>query len=585
MGNYSHVLVFIWLITFVSSEPLEFVTSSNYTSYKLNVPGSDPITIIESNSSPSPDYENRENNSESKLKVINRRNVNQMLRRNENQNLKSAGRLRVKNQNIQTQSVGLQVSEPAYPSLLKNDYGQYTNSSASRKNKYSPELLEKFLKEYSAKIQGADEGTRKALKEIESINRHKSSDRIDIGDYIDDENDNDDGIVIPEEKFNRPWNNDQRKAFNDKDGWVTLEAVPWSTSKVSKWHPNKQSDDRNSFSSSNHHNNRPNAWDMNDDDDDRDNYRPFSSKPKPRPRPQYSYYDEPDADFYDRRQSIAPGKPIYTSYNPDRNRPTESESRPPWQQNYDQQASSYEKKPNYAQKPRPYNYDHSDSSFSDGPSSFGDNYETQKYTKPYKRPWSEDIVADNQQQPSTYSTRKQFNRPNKVKGHPSTYPENGDGEWILISSTKGYQPPVRQGHALSMPQKYHSSLKTRKSVKLTVLPLNRTFSYDSKPILSHGGLLEIDPSFQSIDSAVSAALRKNSTKTGTKKKKVIKGTPVKGNKGTPVKAVQSHNGNAVMAAVGASMVPATVAMLMPMVLGRRRRNANQKETIEIRSHR
>lgn len=78
---------------------------------------------------------------------------------------------------------------------------------------------------------------------------------------------------------------------------------------------------------------------------------------------------------------------------------------------------------------------------------------------------------------------------------------------------------------------------------------------------SHGGLLEVDSSRQTIENSVLKANKKRN-----KRKNSGENT---------IQRIEIENGSkpdstAVLAAVGAGMVPATVAMIMPM-LGRRRR--------------
>lgn len=95
-------------------------------------------------------------------------------------------------------------------------------------------------------------------------------------------------------------------------------------------------------------------------------------------------------------------------------------------------------------------------------------------------------------------------------------------------------------------------------MRLTVLPsingVNTT--------ISHGGLLEVENTFKTVDQSQKEYEQSKMLKMPTIiRNKLFKNTMI----GKPSKA-------AVLAAVGAGMLPVTMAMMIPMMLGRRKRS-------------
>ncbi|KAG4079254.1 hypothetical protein HA402_006977 [Bradysia odoriphaga] len=540
-----------------SDSPQSF--TNNFTTYRLNVPGShDPITIIEeiSHASKLSDRQAENTNRGAEKKMLVRRTGDRFTEK-ELVSLSPSAEQRLNNRNQDVHAtLSFQISNPDTPHEDDDDKGDVDQ----KKNSYPPSLLKKFIKDYSDKIKNADESTKNALKEIEKINqKHTNAEEEVTTDRMDFSSDDE-----IEQKYSK-WNDryshkhqSQSNPYNDKDGWVTLEAVPWSSSKVSKWYPNS-----NKFSHKNSYDSPLSHQTSYGDDDD----KYHNSFPKPRPPP--SYHDEFNDDYADDHPTL---KPVYTSY--DAYRPPQTNNRPQysWSQN---QNTGYEKRPTY--KPRPqYDFNQQSNSnnqhqwYDDDRHDVSDYYDVDRNTP---KPWSQDIITDNR--PSNFPYRTPSKRPHSsdrdpTKYHPFSHPDNGNGEWVLVSTTKGYQAPKRSGkRALNLTNIQANDLLSHHSVKLTVLPAkNNTFSYDHKPMkLSHGGLLEVESSFESVED--SAALTNSGNKPlVVKKRKVYRNVPM--TKGITT----SNDGPAMLAAVGAGMIPATMAMLMPMVLGRRRRSVD-----------
>lgn len=600
-----------------NGSPLHLLTSSNFTTYKLPVPGSDPITIIEANNRLSShpnrnDYQtvNDDNGDDAEATTLHQQQytthskLNKLMDSNsrnhfsnrqhysQSRPLTSSHHPSDNNQNMHA-AIGFNVAEPdAVLDATTTIPLHYERQNETRKQNYSPLLLEKFIKQYSDKYKHADEATRNSLKDLERVYAKDRPKQQVINDRID----NDEEIRL-EQKYNH-WNEDVRRPnnpFNDRDGWVTLDAVPWSTSKVSKWHPNTHKNPVESQNTFNGYQRPSSSSSANHWDDD------VFSRPPSRPG-YYNSADDPDDD-YNYNDRYTTNKPVYTTYHA-HHRPQQYDERPTthsyqpassWQQqqqqhHHDLQTSSYDKKPTYVQRPRPYRYDYSQSSSTD--SVFNDGidvdtgaedqwYDNNRYKPNKPKPFSEDILTE---ESSHYGGGNYPNRrPIREQNRPLSHPDDGDGEWVLISTTKGYHGPNRGGNrAITMQRFQSAAADTHQTVKLTVYPTtNKTFSYDTtadrrrKPwTLSHNGLLEVSPSFQSVDAAAEASnavaatitTRRNSTAANgsTTKRKVLKRVPLRAQQ-------SSQDSSAVLAAVGAGMVPATVAMLMPMVLGRKKR--------------
>lgn len=632
-----------------------FELNDNFTTYKLTVPGSDPITIIESikqkPQEQTNDYINHEGylsdseretmashshesvssiaaiNSTSPLpaKVIQRRNGERfsekelVSRSSSLQPQKQSQQMNNRKQDVRTAAFGLQISDAEISTssekskvvdddetMVDGDTGG-SDRAGAKKVFYSQEVLQKFIQHYSNKMDHADQKTKNALKEIERLNQQKptndqerSTDRIDFDDHLEQK-------YWDDQQYSGSQNSNQhhrpnQNPFNDKKGWVTLDAVPWSTSKVSKWHPNVDKYSNN-YDDDIGQGGLPYAPSWNDH-----HHHEYASSSKPRP----TYFDDNhDDDYLDAaRPSPFPSSSsrpaVYTTYNPYRPATERPSYQKPPKYHYDQHHSSYDPPPrppnNFNPRPRPTQYDYS----STGASSHNGYFVTQAENDNWydnhgggqsgSKPWSEDIITDSRPssfpKPASNGYRRPQQRPSQHQAqdryeyHPS-HPESGNGEWVLVSTTKGYQPPARHGQrAMSVnhlvPQA--NDIVQHHSVKLTVLPtLNNTFSHDGRRpmVLSHGGLLEVESSFDTIDDSVASAfssskLNKTSQKTGnTQKRRIFKGVPVKS------RITGGQDASAVLAAVGAGMVPATMAMLMPMVLGRKKRNAN--ETTKISS--
>ncbi len=94
---------------------------------------------------------------------------------------------------------------------------------------------------------------------------------------------------------------------------------------------------------------------------------------------------------------------------------------------------------------------------------------------------------------------------------PAASSAEGDGHWVLLSSTKGYSVPHRQrslGRSLNFDEgapakptdneKPSRSMSARRSLRLTVLP---SLNGGGKTVTSHNGMIEVESTHQTVDEA------------------------------------------------------------------------------------
>ncbi|XP_058055863.1 uncharacterized protein LOC131207269 [Anopheles bellator] len=538
-----------------TNSPHSLGASRNFTTYEIAVPGSKPITIIEANDPPPGD-----------------RRVDPVR-----PNPSPTTSFRT--------STGIRVSRPAAS-------GDSEPGAGTRKTLYSPELLNKFLKEYSEKLQNADSITRQRLNEISQITSSSGEPNRDQDDHRPVEEDwppmaADDGAKQQDELIfdethernvmavggagvNKRWyqepasgggytphHHQQHKnhPWNVKDGWVTLEAVPWSESKVSKWQAATPDGPKK----------RPakgppplaQYWDDSEEATP-DKYRPIAAIYPSSYQPDAPSTDTeefgygaggqsnrgpnptappPTDSLYNRRR-----RPTSTLYS---ERPEGDRVRPPTDRWYELQgADSYDSGPTAGHRDRDI--------ITDGRPPNFPKYATEQHSMP---------------PPPAYGSAPA----DPHRARPGSYPDRGNGEWVLISTTKGYQYPKRRHGQRAITFSPPATATSHQSVKLTVLPMKNAVDMTT----SHNGLIEVSSSTQTVEEAVQqqsqSAKRKPVADATTKP--LRKKKPSTGTTGFSVmhRRDAAQDSAAVLAAVGAGMVPATMAILAPMVLGRKRK--------------
>lgn len=187
--------------------------------------------------------------------------------------------------------------------------------------------------------------------------------------------------------------------YEDKDGWVSLDPVPWSVSKISKWQNKPKPTEKpwnskyhNSYTSSN---NRP--WvDYDSVDNTANSYQYSTSRP---------FMDKKKYQVYivdDHKENIKPiySKPsnIYVQANPTH---------------------------------QPFHSHH-------------------YHEEPCNHNLRDDGIITDGLEPNFPSRNFEFNRRQGTQMVQDKHPFMGDGDWVLLSTTKGYKRPKSKQRSLDV---------------------------------------------------------------------------------------------------------------------------------------
>lgn len=475
----------------------EYKTSTTTTIYDIDVPGSNPIRIVEGE----PLWKSDENRPPSNFE---HRSFNGFTTISSQTNLNYP----TEEENVEFAPVALQEFLTNYANMVKNNRTEQTDDS----------------------------------------------DKFESVDLITQPSD------TPEEK-SKSWNimnyETHKHPYEDKQGWVSLEPVPWSVSKISKWKPNV----RPSQKPWNDYGSNEQQWENDFAEFPSDQNTGFNIKPQ---RPN-SYFDKPTLQ-YGLEQSNINKFGSYQYKKPSFPKPTAVYSH------------KVQLRPSFSETSHKT------------PLQISGYYKNEE-NESNKR---NDIITDGL--PANFPTAfRESLRRRGTEIHPETHPANGEGEWVLLSTTKGYKYPKHRQRSLEVkPQ----SLGIHRSVRLTVLPPLKNSKVNMTT--SHGGLLQVESSFETVDQAQKKYAKKQKLKKKPNKRPFKNQLINKkgANTRTPVQIVlptmasvprrsTGSDTSAVLAAVGAGMIPATMAMLVPMAMnGRRKRDtsfvtSNPYSSVEI----
>ncbi|XP_063624975.1 uncharacterized protein LOC134796717 [Cydia splendana] len=355
--------------------------------------------------------------------------------------------------------------------------------------------------------------------------------------------------------------------YDDKEGWVTLEPVAWSTSKISKWKPNVKKP-------------KPNQWIEDDDRPDSDRYNPYQGIDYNNNYPQVQKKPSKTRPTYINNK-------LHTSSEYD----SEMPSKPTWSKPTVHQQSTFNYpsswSPDDSRRPHKPNCDseeqYNDSSANDDAVFYGISDSVMTDHRPSKFPIEYEALhqAPYQRRPIRRPTQVIYAGSPELDSDRSSRPPYGDGQWVLLSTTKGYRNKKRQRSLSPTPtaddRSDGATMTSHQAVALTVLPIDNAHT---NMTTSHGGLLEVEKSFKTVeeskrdmdkkyDLAFASSLQKPTTNRVVRRKIVSNVAP---------------DSSTVFAAVGAGMLPATMAMVVPMMLGRRRRRRDLDTTPEDSTH-
>ncbi|EFN63216.1 hypothetical protein EAG_15201 [Camponotus floridanus] len=463
-----------------------------------------------------------------------------------------------------------QVEDERMTKEISNDQFNRRNSFVETST-FNPDVLNKFLEEYANKIKSTTEKSFKYPFRIvkppaEPLVLEIDNETVETTTSEEDEKFDQNSSTISEENdaLSEALNDTVKRnkyygtnTYEDRNGWVTLEAIPWSKSKISKWQAN-----------------------------------PSTQRPWPEIKP----WDKPSMKPWASDYTI---RPTYEN-----NKPWYDKSKPNWSDNNENPYQKPISRPSYhsgdvAQKwpsEKPYWNKHethrpnSDIITDDRPANFPNTWSRpqttsyqliDKYTEKDQSgdgsEWHDYSSKYDQNRPTIITERPNFSHYQYVNNHPPNHPASGDGQWILLSTNRGYSKSRQRSikiDTVNTPEALQAVnttnrgnkqnrpalpvITSKRQVRLTVLPsINGT-----NTTTSHGGLLEVEKTFKSVDqSRKEYEMGKLTTEPSIPNKRPIRHTL----SGQP-------SSSAVLAAVGAGMLPATMAMMIPMMLGRRKRD-------------
>jgi hypothetical protein len=237
-----------------TNSPSYLITKKNFSTYKLDVPGSEPITIFEENkkfskrttqqqrhpqlsddedtfpmSNINDDLDNYDKYSKFPSTTNSKYNDNE----NDNKHLISRfsniERLHgnQKNFNIKT-SLGMQIIgtestsiQPPSPFGLNKESDTQNEANTSKTTVYSPVLLDKFLKDYADKLQNADTFTKEKLYEIAKITENVN---VKGDSHLMDHNDDANVEKNPQQKKSYAHHQPARPHSGTNSGWVSINS-------------------------------------------------------------------------------------------------------------------------------------------------------------------------------------------------------------------------------------------------------------------------------------------------------------------------------------------------------------------------
>ncbi|KAJ0176204.1 hypothetical protein K1T71_008378 [Dendrolimus kikuchii] len=338
--------------------------------------------------------------------------------------------------------------------------------------------------------------------------------------------------------------------FDDKDGWVTLEPVPWSSSKISKWKPNIKK-------------HKPNPWSEDDNrfpDEDR-----FSSNQQ-----FVNNYNYPVKKPVLSRPGFINNKlHVPADYE------SESPSKPAWSK---PQQASYPSmwSPDESRRPSKPNCDTDEQYANDDSVYYGMSDSVVTDTRPSNFPFEYEALhqaSSSLKRPLRRPTQVVYSGPPDYDGDRSSRPPYGDGQWVLLSTTKGYRNKKRQ-RSLNLPPDEVATVTSHQAVSLTVLPVD---NLRTNMTTSHGGMLEVEKSFQTVEESKQDMDKQQDLDVAASENKPVKNRVMRKKLVSNV----SPDSSTLLAAVGAGMVPATMAMVVPMMLGRRRRRRDLRQPLNL----
>ncbi|XP_020281066.1 uncharacterized protein LOC109853392 isoform X2 [Pseudomyrmex gracilis] len=329
---------------------------------------------------------------------------------------------------------------------ISNDQYNRRNSFVETST-FNPDVLNKFLEEYANKIKTTTERDFKypfrivkpppepLVLEIDDETTETTTAQQQEEDEKFDQNAN---ATSTDDALSEALNDTVKRnkyygvsTYEDRNGWVTLEAIPWSKSKISKWQAN-----------------------------------PSTQRPWPEIKPWDKPSMKPWASDYSIRPTYENNKPWY-----DKPKPWSETSEKPWQKPISRPSYHSDDNNNQAQiwpPERPswnkYGDSHrpnSDIITDDRPANFPSTWSKPQTAKPSSYQFTDRYPEKDQSSDGSnwhdYPSKYEQDRPRPtliterpnfshyqyinnqyVSSHPPSHPASGDGQWVLLSTNRGY---------------------------------------------------------------------------------------------------------------------------------------------------
>ncbi|XP_076656234.1 uncharacterized protein LOC143360921 isoform X2 [Halictus rubicundus] len=299
---------------------------------------------------------------------------------------------------------------------------------------FNPDMLNKFLEEYVSKIKGSTEKYPKypfrvvkpaeplLLEVDESTTQSTSATHEHETNY----DANVENTTSAEDALSQALNDTLKRnkfyganSYEDRNGWVTLEAIPWSKSKISKWQATATTQ-------------RPwpeaKPWE-----------KPGMGKPWASDyavRPIY----ENNKPWYQEKPTEIPWQKLTSrpTYYSDKNEENQAQKWPPERPSW----NKYTDRPNsdIITDNRPANFP---STWNRPPQPTKPSYQfidryTDKNQAEENNDWHDFPPNRYEDRPRPTTERPGFSQYQYVNNHPQSYPGNSDGQWVLLSTNRGY---------------------------------------------------------------------------------------------------------------------------------------------------
>lgn len=372
------------------------------------------------------------------------------------------------------------------------------------------------------------------------------ADRFSYVDSGDSEEDNNGKVYTT---WNRLKVKQHKHPYDDKDGWVSLEPVAWSTSKISKWKPNVKKQ-------------KPNHW---NDDEDRfpndDRYTSYQDMGSGYSYPQSSHTTQKRPTIVTRPGYINNKLHVQSDYD------SEVPTKPTWNK-FQQSLYSTSWSPDEGRRPMKPNCEDNNSNSNEDTMYYGLSDSVMTDQRPSHFPYEYEALhqAAIQKRPYRRPTQVVYAGTPELDSDRGSRPPHGDGQWVLLSTTKGYRNKKRQRSLNPIPedQADFGSVTSHQAVALTVLPVDNAHT---NMTTSHGGLLEVEKSFKTVEESKRDMDKRIDLDVAASQNRPVRTRVIRRKVGANV----APDSSTILAAVGAGMVPATMAMVVPMMLGKRRR--------------